>query len=403
MSEPREIKKVVLAYSGGLDTSVILAWLKERYSCEVVAYIADLGQGEELDRARDKAFTIGASEVYVEDLREEFARDYVFPVLRANAVYEDGYLLGSAIGRPLIAARQIEIARRTGADAVAHGATGKGNDQVRFELAYQALNPDITIVTPWREWDLHARTELLAFAAEHGIPIDRTGAAERPYSVDANLVNTTYEGELLEDPAVAAPDGVFSRTRDLIDAADQPESVRIGFRGGDPVSLDGEERSPAELFAQLNEIASRHGVGRIDMVENRILGIKTRGVYESPAATVLLTAHRAVEAMVLDGEVALLKRELMPRYANLVYRGLWFAPERHMLQAAIDHSQTDVTGEVEVSLYKGNVTVRSRSAERSRYNRGMVTFEQPALFDQHHPEGYIRMTGLRLRATTGAS
>lgn len=385
------VRKVVLAYSGGLDTSVILAWLRDQYECEVVAFIADLGQGEELERARDKALSIGASEVFIEDLREEFVQDYVFPMMRANAVYEDGYLLGSAIGRPLIAAKQIEIAKKIGADAVAHGATGKGNDQVRFELAYQTLNPDIKIITPWREWDLNTRSQLLAYAEKHGIHIDKTGTADRPYSVDVNLMNTTYE-----DPGSAPPQGVFSRVRDLVDAPDEPENITVSFSAGDPVGLDGVALTGSEIFARLNELASRHAVGRVDMVENRIIGIKTRGVYETPGGTALLVARRALEALTIDGEVALLKEELMPRYARLVYRGLWFAPERQMLQAAIDHSQQNVTGEVEVSFYKGNVSVVRRTSPVSKYSRNRVSFEQgAAAFDRSHPEGYIRMNALR--------
>ncbi|WP_053737192.1 argininosuccinate synthase [Nocardia sp. NRRL S-836] len=400
------VNKVVLAYSGGLDTSVILAWLKETYECEVVAFIADLGQGEELDRARDKAYAIGAAEVFVEDLREEFARDYVFPMLRANAVYEDGYLLGSAIGRPLIAAKQIEIAKTVGADAVAHGATGKGNDQVRFELAYQTLNPDIKIITPWREWDLNTRSQLLKYAADHGIQIDSTGAAERPYSVDQNLMNTTYEGEVLEDPGALPPHGVFFRVRDLAEAPDEPERVTITFEGGDPVAVDGVPLTATETFGKLNELATKHAIGRVDMVENRIIGIKTRGVYETPGGTVLLTARRALEALTLDGEVALLKEELMPRYARLVYRGLWFAPEREMLQAAIDHSQQNMSGDVEVALYKGNVSVLRRTSPFSRHSRKRVSFEAgvgAAAYERHHPEGFIRMNALRFASVAAAA
>jgi argininosuccinate synthase len=391
-----EVRKVVLAYSGGLDTSVILVWLRERYECEVVAFVADLGQGEELDRARDKALAIGASEVFVVDLREEFIDDYVLPMFRANAVYEGGYLLGSAIGRPLIAAKQVELAAKVSADAVAHGATGKGNDQVRFELAYQALDPDLKIITPWREWDLETRSDLLAYAARHGIDIDSTGAAERPYSVDVNLLNTTYEGEVLEDPGAAPPEGVFGRVRDLLDAPDEPEHVTISFEHGDPVGVNGARLSRTEVFLRLNDYGSRHAVGRVDMVENRIIGIKTRGVYETPGGTVLLTARRALEALTLDGEVAALKEELMPRYARLVYRGLWFSPERRVLQAAIDSSQGEVNGEVEVALYKGNVSVLRRTSPTSRYSRRRVSFEQGvSAFDRRHPEGFIRMSALR--------
>ncbi len=351
----KKIRKVVLAYSGGLDTSIILRWLQDSYGCEVVTFTADLGQGEDLEPARKKAEMMGIREIFVEDLREEFVRDYVFPMFRANTVYEGTYLLGTSIARPLIARRQIEIAALTGADAVAHGATGKGNDQVRFELAYYALNPDIRVIAPWREWDLTSRTRLIEYAERRQIPIAKDKRGEAPFSVDANLLHISAEGKILEDPAVAAPEYVYSRTVAPEDAPDAPQLLEIGFERGDPVSLDGQRLSPAALLADLNRIAGAHGIGRLDLVENRFVGMKSRGVYETPGGTVLLTAHRAMESLTLDREAAHLKDDLMPRYAALIYNGLWFSPERVMLQALIDKSQERVNGTVRLKLYKGGV------------------------------------------------
>jgi len=392
-----DIKKVVLAYSGGLDTSVILKWLKETYGCEVVTFTADLGQGEELAPARKKAEMFGVREIFIEDLREDFVRDYVFPMFRANALYEGVYLLGTSIARPLIAKRQIEIARQTGADAVAHGATGKGNDQVRFELAYYALDPDIKVISPWREWNLTSRSKLIEFAEQHQIPIAKDKRGEAPFSVDANLLHISAEGKVLEDPWVAPEEYVFSRTVAPEAAPDEPREVAVAFERGDAVAVDGERLSPAALLARLNELGGAHGVGRVDLVENRFVGMKSRGVYETPGGTVLHAAHRAIESITLDRGAAHLKDELMPRYAELIYNGFWFAPEREMLQALIDKSQERVTGEVRLKLYKGNVIVLGRRSPDSLYSMEHVTFEDDAVYDQRDAEGFIKLNALRLR------
>ena len=391
------VKKVVLAYSGGLDTSVILKWLQETYGCEVVTFTADLGQGDELEDARRKAEMFGVKEIYVEDLRDEFVRDYVFPMFRANALYEGVYLLGTSIARPLIAKRQIEIAAETGADAVAHGATGKGNDQVRFELGYYALNPDIRVIAPWREWDLDSRTRLIEYAEQHQIPVPKDKRGEAPFSVDANLLHISAEGKVLEDPWVAPEEYVFSRTVAPEDAPDRPQEIEIDFERGDAVALDGERLSPAALLARLNELGGGHGIGRVDLVENRFVGMKSRGVYETPGGTVLLAAHRAIESITLDRGAAHLKDEVMPRYAELIYNGFWFAPEREMLQALIDKSQERVNGRVRLKLYKGNVIVLGRRSPDSLYSMEHVTFEDDAVYDQRDAEGFIRLNALRLR------
>lgn len=390
-------KKVVLAYSGGLDTSVILKWLEATYGCEVVTFTADLGQGAELDDARRKAEMLGIKEIYIEDLREDFVRDYVFPMMRANAVYEGLYLLGTSIARPLIAKRQIEIARETGADAVCHGATGKGNDQVRFELAYYALEPDIKVIAPWREWDLNSRTKLIEFAEKHQIPVPKDKRGEAPFSVDANLLHTSSEGNALEDPAVEAEEFVYSRTDAPEAAPDTPRYIEIGFKRGDAVSIDGKALSPAELLTALNELGRTHGIGRLDLVENRFVGMKSRGIYETPGGTILLAAHRGIEQITLDRGAAHLKDELMPRYAELIYNGLWFTPEREMLQAAIDLSQQHVEGTVRLKLYKGGVHIVGRSSPKSLYSLEHVTFEEDAVYDQRDAEGFIKLNALRLR------
>ena len=392
-----DIKKVVLAYSGGLDTSIILRWLQETYRCDVVTFTADIGQGEELDPARRKAELMGASGIYVEDLREEFVRDFVFPMFRANSVYEGVYLLGTSIARPLIAKRQIEIAAETGADAVSHGATGKGNDQVRFELGYYALNPDIRVIAPWREWDMKSRTDLIAYAETHQIPIPKDKRGEPPYSTDANLLHISYEGKALEDPWVEPDADIYTRSVDPQDAPDVPQYVEIGFEHGDPVAVDGERMGPAALLAHLNFLGGEHGVGRVDLVENRFVGMKSRGIYETPGGTVLLHAHRGMESITLDREAMHLKDELMPRYAKLVYNGFWFAPERHMLQAAIDESQKRVNGMVRVKLFKGSVQVVGRKSADSLYSLDHVTFEEDTVYDQRDAQGFIKLNALRLR------
>ncbi len=397
MSSP---KKVVLAYSGGLDTSIILKWLETTYGCEVVTFTADLGQGEELEPARRKAELMGVrpGNIFIEDLREEFVRDFVFPMFRANTLYEGQYLLGTSIARPLIAKRLVEIAAETGADAVAHGATGKGNDQVRFELAAYALNPSIRVIAPWREWDLTSRTRLIEFAEQHQIPIARDKRDEAPFSVDANLLHTSSEGKVLENPAEEAPDYVYQRTTDPEKAPDTPQYVEIDFERGDAVSIDGEALSPATLLTRLNELGGTHGVGRLDLVENRFVGMKSRGIYETPGGTVLLAAHRGIESITLDRGAAHLKDELMPRYAELIYNGFWFSPEREMLQAAIDRSQTDVTGTVRLKLYKGSASVVGRRSNRSLYSEAHVTFEEDAgAYDQKDAAGFIKLNALRLR------
>jgi argininosuccinate synthase len=392
-----DIKKVVLAYSGGLDTSVILKWLQETYACEVVTFTADLGQGEELEPARRKAEMFGVKQIFIEDLREEFVRDYVFPMFRANALYEGVYLLGTSIARPLIAKRQIEIAEATGADAVAHGATGKGNDQVRFELSYYALNPDIKVITPWREWDLNSRTKLIDFAEKHQIPIAKDKRGEAPFSVDANLLHISAEGKVLEDPWVAPEEYVYSRSVSPEAAPDKPTIVEIEFEQGDAVAIDGKRLSPAALLTRLNELGGANGIGRLDLVENRFVGMKSRGVYETPGGTILHAAHRAMESITLDRGAAHLKDELMPRYAELIYNGFWFSPERRMLQALIDESQKTVTGTVRLKLYKGNVIVEGRKSPQSLYSLEHVTFEEDTVYDQRDAEGFIKLNALRLR------
>jgi argininosuccinate synthase len=395
MSDP---KKIVLAYSGGLDTSIILKWLQQTYGAEVVTFTADLGQGEELEPARAKAEMLGCREIYVEDLRETFVKDYVFPMMRANALYEGVYLLGTSIARPLIAKRQIEIAHETGADAVAHGATGKGNDQVRFELGYAALDPSIRVIAPWRDWEFRSRSDLIEFARLNQIPVSKDKEGEAPFSVDANLLHSSSEGKVLEDPAVEPPSIVFQRTLSPEEAPDRPTIVEIGFETGDAVSVDGETLSPAALLSRLNDLGRDNGIGRIDLVENRFVGMKSRGIYETPGGTILHAAHRAMESITLDRGAAHLKDELMPRYAELIYNGFWFSPEREMLQAAIDHSQKDVTGTVRLKLYKGNVIVLGRSSPRSLYSESIVTFEDDAgAYDQKDAVGFIRLNALRLK------
>ena len=396
----RGVKKVVLAYSGGLDTSVILKWLQTEYGCEVVTFTADLGQGEELEPARAKAQLLGIKpeNIFIEDLREEFVRDYVFPMFRANALYEGVYLLGTSIARPLIAKKQIEIAENVGADAVAHGATGKGNDQVRFELSYYALKPDIKIIAPWREWDLASRTKLLAFAESHQIPIAKDKRGEAPFSVDANLLHSSSEGKVLEDPGQEADSIVYQRTLSPEEAPDKATSVEVGFEKGDAVSVDGKRLSPAALLARLNELGKANGVGRIDLVENRFVGMKSRGIYETPGGTILHAAHRAMESITLDRGAAHLKDELMPRYAEMIYNGFWFPPEREMLQALIDKSQEFVTGTVRAKLYKGNVMITGRSSPYSLYAQDLVTFEDDrGAYDQKDAQGFIKLNALRLR------
>ncbi len=395
MSAP---KKVVLAYSGGLDTSIILKWLQTEYGCEVVTFTADLGQGEELEPARAKAEMMGATDIYIEDVREEFVRDFVFPMFRANAVYEGLYLLGTSIARPLISKRLVEIAHETGADAVAHGATGKGNDQVRFELAAYALDPAIKVIAPWREWDLSSRTKLIEFAEQHQIPIAKDKRGEAPFSVDANLLHTSSEGKVLEDPAEPAPPYVYQRTVDPTEAPDDPEYIEIGFERGDAVSINGVAMSPAEILTKLNELGGKHGIGRLDLVENRFVGMKSRGIYETPGGTVLLEAHRGIEQITLDRGAGHLKDELMPRYAELIYNGFWFSPEREMLQAAIDKSQDHVFGTVRLMLYKGAARTVGRWSDNSLYSEAHVTFEDDAgAYDQKDAAGFIQLNALRLK------
>ena len=397
MSMDKKINKVVLAYSGGLDTSVILKWLEEKYDCEVVTFTADLGQGAELEDARTKAESHGVKEIFIEDLREDFVENYVFPMFRANTLYEGKYLLGTAIARPLIAKRQIEIAKQVGADAVCHGATGKGNDQVRFELAYYGLNPDINVIAPWREWDLNSRTKLIDFAEKHQIAITKDKRGEAPFSVDANLLHTSSEGKLLEDPSKECPEDVFQRTVSPENAPDKPTYLNISFSNGDPTAIDGEKLSPAELLTKLNEIGGKNGVGRLDLVENRSIGMKSRGIYETPGGTILLEAHRGIEQITLDREACHLKDEIMPRYAELIYNGFWFSPERRMLQALIDESQVSVSGDVRVKVYKGGVSVVGRSSSKSLYSLEHVTFEEDDVYDQVDAEGFIKLSALRLR------
>jgi argininosuccinate synthase len=391
------VSKVVLAYSGGLDTSVILRWLQDAYRCEVVTFTADLGQGEELEPARSKAEMMGAVQIFVEDLREEFVRDYVFPMFRANALYEGAYLLGTSIARPLIAKRLVEIAHQVGADAIAHGATGKGNDQVRFELSAYALDPRIRVIAPWREWDLGSRAKLIEYAEAHQIPIARGKRGEPPYSTDANLLHISYEGRVLEDPWEEPDAAMFTRSVAPEEAPDRPTYVEIDFEHGDPVAVGDDRLTPAALLQRLNELAGANGIGRLDLVENRFVGMKSRGVYETPGGTVLLAAHRAIESLTLDRAAAHLKDELMPRYAELIYNGFWFAPERRMLQALIDQSQENVTGRVRLKLYKGTAQVVGRRSPRSLYDESLATFEQDTVYDQRDAEGFIKLNALRLK------
>lgn len=397
-SRKKHVKKVVLAYSGGLDTSVILRWLQKTYGCEVVTFTADLGQGEELEPARKKAELFGVKEIFIEDLRETFVKDFVFPMFRANTLYEGQYLLGTSIARPLIASRQVEIAEAVGADAVAHGATGKGNDQVRFELAYYALNPNITVIAPWREWDLTSRTRLLSFAEENQIPIARDKRGEAPFSVDANLLHSSSEGKILENPAIPPEEIVFQRIISPEAAPDKATEISIDFVSGDPVAVNGETLTPASLLTRLNELGKRNGIGRLDFVENRFVGMKSRGIYETPGGTILLMAHRSIESITLDREAMHLKDSLMPRYASIIYNGLWFSPERRMLQSLIDTSQHSVTGRVYLKLYKGNVICIGRESTHSLYDTRVVTFEDDeGVYNQEDAQGFIKLNALRLR------
>tara|TARA_Y100000768_G_scaffold57280_2_gene38453 strand:- start:6078 stop:7286 length:1209 start_codon:yes stop_codon:yes gene_type:complete len=397
MSKDKKINKVVLAYSGGLDTSVILKWLEEKYECEVVTFTADLGQGAELDDAKEKAKSHGVKEIFIEDLREDFVKNYVFPMFRANTLYEGKYLLGTAIARPLIAKRQIEIAHEVGADAVCHGATGKGNDQVRFELAYYGLDSNIKVIAPWREWDLNSRTKLINFAEKHQITITKDKRGEAPFSVDANLLHTSSEGKLLEDPSIECPEDVYQRTISPEKAPDKPTYIEIGFFKGDPISINGNKLSPAEILSELNRIGGENGVGRLDFVENRSVGMKSRGIYETPGGTILLEAHRGIEQITLDREACHLKDEIMPKYAELIYNGYWFSSERRMLQKLIDESQKNVSGEVRVKIYKGSAVVVGRSSKQSLYSLEHVTFEEDNVYDQTDAEGFIKINALRLR------
>ena len=393
----KKVKKVVLAYSGGLDTSVILRWLQEQYDCEVVTFTADIGQGEEIEPARKRAQEMGINEIYIEDLREEFVKNYVFPMFRAGAIYEGTYLLGTAIARPLIARRQIEIANETSADSVSHGATGKGNDQVRFELGYLALNPNINIIAPWREWDLDSRTKLIEWAEKRNIsvPVDKRG--EPPYSTDANLLHISYEGKILEDPWIGPDEEMYTRTVSPMLAPNEPEEITIGYKSGNPTSVNGKVYSPAKLLEILNEKAGKHGIGRIDIVENRFVGMKSRGVYETPGGTILYIAHRGLEQLVLDGPTMQMRDELIPKYASLIYNGFWFSPEREMLQALIDNCQKNVTGDVKLNLYKGTCSLVGRRSPKSIYNEGIVTFEAGKDYDQKDAEGFINLNSIRLK------
>ena len=400
--DKKSINKVVLAYSGGLDTSVILRWLQEEYDCEVVTFTADLGQGEEVEPARAKAEAAGVKEIYVEDLREEFVRDFVFPMFRANAVYEGVYLLGTSIARPLIAKRQIEIAAKTGADAVSHGATGKGNDQVRFELGYYALNPEIHVIAPWREWDLDGRQRLLEYARKHQIDIPRDKEDEPPYSTDANLLHISYEGRALEDPWIEPNDRMFTRSVSPERAPDTPTFIELEVEGGDPIAIDGDKLSPAKMLTRLNELGGANGIGRLDLVENRYVGMKSRGIYETPGGTILMTARRGMESITLDRGAAHLKDALMPRYAELVYNGFWFSPEREMIQAAVDESQKFVAGTVRLKLYKGLVSVVGRKSLNSLYSESHVTFEADTVYNQRDAQGFIKLNALRLKLLQAA-
>jgi len=392
-----KVKKVVLAYSGGLDTSVILRWLQEVYECEVVTFTADIGQGEEIEPARALAKAMGIKEIYIEDLKEEFVKNYVFPMFKASAIYEGTYLLGTAIARPLIAKRQIEIAKETSADSVSHGATGKGNDQVRFELGYLGLNPDINIIAPWREWDLDSRTKLIEWAEKRNITVPKDKRGEPPYSTDANLLHTSYEGKTLEDPWVSADEEMFTRTVSPELAPDEAEEIVIEFEEGTPIAVNGKRLSPAKLLEGLNIRAGKHGVGRVDIVENRFVGMKSRGVYETPGGTILHVAHRGIEQLILDGPSMLLRDEVMPKYASLIYNGLWFSPEREMLQAMIDKSQKNVTGDVKIKLFKGSCSLVGRRSPKSIYNKGIVTFEASNSYDQKDADGFIKLNALRLK------
>jgi argininosuccinate synthase len=392
----KEVKKVVLAYSGGLDTSIILKWLQDEYNCEVVTFTADIGQGEEVEPARQKALDLGIKpeNIFIEDLREEFVKEYVFPMFRANTIYEGEYLLGTSIARPLIAKRQVEIANQVGADGVSHGATGKGNDQVRFEIGYLSQNPNLTIIAPWREWDLNSREKLLAYAADHGIKIEQK-KGKSPYSMDANLLHISYEGLLLEDPNAEPEESMWRWSVSPENAPDEPEYIEIGYKKGDPITLNGKALSPATMLENLNALGNRHGIGRIDIVENRYVGMKARGCYETPGGTIMLKAHRAIESITLDREAAHLKDELMPRYAKLIYNGFWFAPEREMLQAAIDKSQENVEGTVRLKLYKGNVMVVGRTSPNTLFNEDFSTFEEDEVYNQKDAEGFIKLNALR--------
>ncbi|KQS59482.1 argininosuccinate synthase [Rhizobium sp. Leaf371] len=395
----RTIGKIVLSYSGGLDTSIILKWLQETYRCDVVTFTADLGQGEELEPVREKAERLGVKDIRIIDVREEFVRDFVFPMFRANTLYEGRYLLGSSIARPLIAKHLVRIASEVGADAIAHGATGKGNDQVRFELAANALDPSIEIIAPWRQWTIQSRTQLIAYAEQHGIAIPKDKRGEAPFSIDANLLHTSTEGKILEDPSAIAPDDVYQRTVDPLNAPDEPETVVIGFEKGDAVSVNGIALTPAALLTELNRLGGKHGIGRVDLVENRFVGMKSRGVYETPGGTILLDAHRGIESITLDRAAAHLKDDIMPRYAALIYNGFWFSPEREMLQALIDQSQIHVSGEVTLRLYKGSANLIARNSANSLYSMDLVTFEEGSgTYDHHDAEGFIKLNGLRLKS-----
>jgi argininosuccinate synthase len=393
-----KIKKVVLAYSGGLDTSIILKWLQSTYDCEVVTFTADLGQGDEIEPARKKAEMLGVKEIYIEDLREDFVSNYIFPMFRANTLYEGQYLLGTAIARPLIAKRQIEIANETGADAVCHGATGKGNDQVRFELGYYALKPNIKVISPWRDWDLKSRTKLIEFAEENQIPIPKDKKGEAPFSIDANILHTSSEGKLIENPENEPPEYIYQRTLSIDDSNDMPTEITIGFEKGDPISINGNSMTPVKIFEKLNEVGKQNGIGRLDLIENRYVGMKSRGIYETPGGTILLKAHRAIEELTLDSGSMHLKDELMPKYASLIYNGLWFSPEREMLQKAIDQSQVYVTGEISLKLHKGNIIVMNRKSDYSLYNADLVSFEDTDTdYNQNDAGGFIKINSLRLK------
>ena len=393
-----KIKKVVLAYSGGLDTSIILKWLQSTYDCEVVTFTADLGQGDEIEPARKKAEMLGVKEIYIEDLREDFVSNYIFPMFRANTLYEGQYLLGTAIARPLIAKRQIEIANETGADAVCHGATGKGNDQVRFELGYYALKPNIKVISPWRDWDLKSRTKLIEFAEENQIPIPKDKKGEAPFSIDANILHTSSEGKLIENPENEPPEYIYQRTLSIDDSNDMPTEITIGFEKGDPISINGNSMTPVKLFEKLNEVGKQNGIGRLDLIENRYVGMKSRGIYETPGGTILLKAHRAIEELTLDSGSMHLKDALMPKYASLIYNGLWFSPEREMLQKAIDQSQVYVTGEISLKLHKGNIIVMNRKSDYSLYNADLVSFEDTDTdYNQNDAGGFIKINSLRLK------